>query len=169
LASASKEPACASTRHTLVIAVITCSFARWAFDPIFLTDCALVYSRASMRARHASALPIGESDVMAGRSTACTNCDWFRALHAVGYTSTFLASQIYSRANTVVVLFCGKYRFEPKIGLPSLNNRDNGFVRCHLLENLASGPLRKYEVGTLAVLDDHFNSFFHCCGRAETL
>jgi hypothetical protein len=37
-----------------------------------------------MRARHAPAFPIGQDNVMAGRSTACTNCDWFRALHAVG-------------------------------------------------------------------------------------
>ena len=37
-----------------------------------------------MRARHAPALPIGKDNVLAGRSTACTNCDWFRALHAVG-------------------------------------------------------------------------------------
>jgi hypothetical protein len=83
-ANANKEPAHAFTLHTLIIAVITCGFARWAFGPIFLTDCALIYSRASMRARHAPAFPIGQDSVMAGRSTACTNCDWFRALHAVG-------------------------------------------------------------------------------------
>jgi hypothetical protein len=83
-ANANKEPAHAFTLHTPIIAVITCGFARWAFGPIFLTDCALIYSRASMRARHAPAFPIGQDNVMAGRSTACTNCDWFRALHAVG-------------------------------------------------------------------------------------
>jgi hypothetical protein len=83
-ATASKEPAHALTLHTLVIAVITCSFARWAFGPIFLTDCALIYSRASMRATHAPAFPIGKDNVMARRSTACANCDRFRALHAVG-------------------------------------------------------------------------------------
>ena len=83
-ATANKQPAHAFTVHTLVIVVITCSFARWAFGPIFLTDCALIYSRASMRARHASAFPIGQDNVMARRSTACANCDWFRALHAVG-------------------------------------------------------------------------------------
>ncbi len=87
-ATASKEPAHTFTLHTLVIAVVTCSFARWAFGPIFLTDCALVYSRASVRARHAPALPFGEAYVMAGRSTACTNCDWSRALHAVGYCNS---------------------------------------------------------------------------------
>lgn len=83
-ATANKQPAHAFTVHTLVIVVVTCSFARWAFGPIFLTDRALIYSRASMRARHASAFPIGQDNVMARRSTACANCDWFRALHAVG-------------------------------------------------------------------------------------
>jgi hypothetical protein len=41
-ANANKEPAHAFTLHTLIIAVITCGFARWAFGPIFLTDCALI-------------------------------------------------------------------------------------------------------------------------------
>jgi hypothetical protein len=59
-ATANKEPAHAFTLHTLVIAVITCSFARWAFGPISLTDCALIYSRASMRARHAPAFPMAK-------------------------------------------------------------------------------------------------------------
>ena len=81
---ANKEPARAFALQTLIIAVVTCRFARWAFGPIFLTDCALIYSRASMRARHAPALPIGKDNVLAGRSTACTDCDWFRALHVLG-------------------------------------------------------------------------------------
>jgi hypothetical protein len=85
-ATASKQPARAFALQTLVIAIVTCSFARRAFEPIVLTDCALIYSRASMRARHARALPVGKENVMAGRSTACTNCDWFRALHTAEYS-----------------------------------------------------------------------------------
>jgi hypothetical protein len=59
-ANANKEPAHAFTLHTLIIAVITCGFARWAFGPIFLTDCALIYSRASMRTRHAPAFSLAK-------------------------------------------------------------------------------------------------------------
>ena len=83
--AANKEPAHALALHALVIAGVTCRFARWAFGPIFLADCALIHSHASVREGHSPAFPIGQDNVMAGRSTACANCDWFRALHAVVY------------------------------------------------------------------------------------
>jgi hypothetical protein len=47
-------------------------------------DGALIRSRASVRAIHAQALPIGQLNVIAGCSTQVARGDWLRALHVAG-------------------------------------------------------------------------------------
>ena len=51
---------------------VTRSGAHWAFGPVALTNCSLIYSRASRCANAAPALSVGQADVMAGCSAVCT-------------------------------------------------------------------------------------------------